>query len=116
MTKITIYEKPTCSTCRAVLKELDAAGVKYEPVDYYKKLFTKAGLKELLKKMDARPRDILRRNEEIYRRLDLSADDYGDEELLDLMIKNPDLIQRPIVVKGNKVFLARPVEKIREIL
>ena len=114
--KITIYEKPTCSTCRIVIEMLTKKGVKFDAVNYYQKPFTKAGLKSLLGKMNARPRDILRRNEEIYRKLDLGADDYGDDEILELMVKHPDLIQRPIVVKGDSVILARPPERLKEIL
>jgi len=112
--KIIVYEKPTCSTCRAVLKELN--GKEVEKINYYKTPFTSGGLKKLLKKMRMKPRDILRTKEEIYRKLELAKKDLSDDALIRLMIKNPDLIQRPIVVKGNKVVLARPVERVKEIL
>jgi arsenate reductase len=109
---VIIYEKPTCSTCRISLKMLLGAHVPFKEVDYYKKPFTKTKLKSLLAKMDMRPADLLRKNEPIYKELGLGQGTHTDSEILDLLIKYPDLIQRPIVEKGDAAILGRPPEKI----
>jgi len=116
MAKFIIYQKPTCNTCRIVLRELKEKGADFESVNYYEKPFKKSKLKNLLVKMNLRPRDILRTKEPIYKKLKLAEKNYSDNEILDLMIKYPDLIQRPIIVKGKKVILARPPEKIKDLL
>jgi arsenate reductase (glutaredoxin) len=115
MAAITVYEKPTCTTCRKVSKILIENGVDFEKVNYYIKPFTKTKLKTLLAKMDMKPSELLRKNEKAYKELDIKNKSYTEKEILDLMIKNPDLVQRPIVQKGEKVILARPPEKIREL-
>jgi len=71
---------------------------------------------ELLRKMDLAPRDLLRTREEIYKTLKLGERELPDDEIIDLMVKHPDLIQRPIVEKGAKAILARPAERLKEIL
>jgi arsenate reductase len=114
--KITVYEKPTCSKCREVDKILRESGAEYEKINYYVQPLSEAKLKTLLKKMNAGPRDILRKTEDIYKELGLSKSNPSDEELIKLMAQHPDLIQRPIVERGDRAVLGRPVENIREIL
>ena len=114
--KITIYQKPTCTTCRQVHAALKESGVDFDAVDYYLDPIPKAKLKDLLRKMGMKPRDLLRTKEAIYRQLKLAERDLSDSEIIDLMVEHPDLIQRPIVEKGRKAILARPAERIREIL
>lgn len=114
--KITIYQKPTCSTCRAVVKELKESGADFEAVNYYTNRFTKTELAVLLKKAGLKSRDILRTKEEIYKKLGLAKKEISDDELLEIMLKHPDLIQRPLAVKGKRVIMARPPERIREFL
>ena len=113
---ITVYQKPTCTTCRQVHAALRDAGVDFEAVDYYTDPISKAKLKELLRKMKMPARDLLRTKEEIYKTLRLGERDLSDDEIVDLMVKHPDLIQRPIVEKGARAILARPAERLREIL
>ena len=74
------------------------------------------GRKALLKKAGLSPRDILRTKEDVYKTLKLSAKDIDDEELITVMLAHPDLIQRPLVEKGDKVILARPAEQVRTLL
>src|SRR5688572_23067535 len=93
--RITIYEKPSCSTCRLALKELNDAGVEYEKVNYYTTPFTRAGLEELLHKLRMKPRGLLRTREKLYKDLELISNEYSDDKLISLMLQNPDLIQRP---------------------
>ena len=114
--KITIYQKPTCTTCRQVHAALKESGVDFEAVDYYLDPIPKAKLKELLRKMGMKPRDLLRTKEAIYKELRLGGRDLSDSEIIDLMVEHPDLIQRPIVEKGARAILARPAERLKEIL
>jgi arsenate reductase (glutaredoxin) len=114
--KITIYQKPTCTTCRQVYAALRDAGVDFDSVDYYTDPIPKAKLKELLRKMGISARELLRTKEERFKALRLGEREFSDDELIDVMVANPDLIQRPIVEKGTRAILARPAERLREIL
>jgi arsenate reductase (glutaredoxin) len=114
--KITIYQKPTCTTCRQVHAALKESGVDFDAVDYYLDPIPKAKLKDLLRKMGMKPRDLLRTKEAIYKELRLGERNLSDSEIIDLMIEHPDLIQRPIVEKGTRAILARPPERLKEVL
>jgi len=92
------------------------AGVDFDAVDYYTDPIPKTKLRELLRKMNVPARELLRTKEEIYRTLRLGERDLSEDEIVDLMVKHPDLIQRPIVEKGSRAILARPAERLREIL
>jgi arsenate reductase len=116
MTEMTIYQKPTCSTCREAVRLLRESGQPFKAIDYYEQPFTKHLLKTLLKKAGLAVREVLRTKEDLYKSLKLSSDKLSDDELLDLMVKHPDLIQRPLVEKGERAMLARPAETIRKML
>ena len=116
MSKIVIYQKPTCTTCRQVYAALTEAGVDFNSINYYLEPIPKEKLKELIEKMGISARELFRTKEEIYKTLKLADKEVSEDEAIDLMSKHPDLIQRPIVEKGNRAILARPVEKIKEIL
>jgi arsenate reductase len=77
---------------------------------------SKTKLKELLKKMGIGASELVRKKEDIYKTLKIAEKNLSEDELVDLMAKHPDLIQRPIVEKGAKAILARPAEKLKEIL
>ena len=113
---ITIYQKPTCTTCRQVYAALKEAGVDVESVNYYTDPIPPAKLRELLQKMQLRPRDLLRTNEEVYKTRELGTRELTDDELIVEMTTYPDLIQRPIVEKGPRAILARPANRLSEIL
>jgi arsenate reductase (glutaredoxin) len=116
MSDITIYHKPTCTTCRQTVQLLKDSGKPFTTINYYEQAFTKEQLKRLLKKAGLSPKDVLRTKEEIYKELGLAKQTLSDDEWLDLMIRHPDLIQRPIVEKGEKAMLARPAESVRKLL
>ena len=116
MATIVVYQKPACTTCRQVHAALKESGVDFDTVDYYTDPIPKTMLKELLKKAGMKARDLLRTKEEVYKKLKLAERDLSDDEIVDLMVKHPDLIQRPIVEKGNRAILARPAERLKEIL
>jgi arsenate reductase (glutaredoxin) len=113
---IVIYQKPTCSTCRQVYNALEEHGVDFDAVDYYVDPIARPKLVELLGKMGLTPRELLRTSEPIYKALEIGARDLSDAEIIDLMVEHPDLIQRPIVEKGTRAVLARPAERLEEIL
>ncbi|MEE8124832.1 MAG: ArsC/Spx/MgsR family protein [Nitrospirales bacterium] len=116
MDPITIYQKPTCSTCRQVIKLLEQSGHPFTAINYYQKPFSKSKLKGLLKKAGIRSSEIIRKKEDIYTKLNLPQSQFTDDELLDILIKHPDLIQRPLVQKGDQVILARPPETVKSLL
>jgi arsenate reductase (glutaredoxin) len=116
MAEVKIYQKPTCTTCRQAIQVLRDSGKPFTTVNYYEKPFTKAQLKALLKKAGLSPKEVLRTKEEIYKDLGLAKKDLSNDELLDVMIKHPDLIQRPIVEKGDRAILARPAETVKQLL
>ena len=114
--KITIYVKPTCTTCRKVLKILGESETDFDSVNYFEEPLTKKTLTKLIKSLGIPPRDLLRKNESIYKELGLSKSKLSDSEIIELMVKHPNLLQRPIVVKGGKVVLARPAEEVEKVL
>jgi len=116
MSDVTIYQKPTCSTCREAVRLLKENGKPFTAVNYYEQPFTKSRLKALLKKAKLSPKDVLRTKEDIYKDLGLGKKELSDDALIDLMIEHPDLIQRPLVEKGDQALLARPAESIKKIL
>ena len=116
MEKMTVYQKPSCSTCRQVLGILREAQAKFETIDYTAIPMSATTLRRLIKKLGLSPRDLLRTNEERYKKLELGEKDMSDEELINLMLVYPELIQRPIVEKGEKAVLARPPENVKTLL
>lgn len=114
--KITVYEKPTCSKCREVDKILRESGAEYEKINYYTEPISESKLRELLKKMQLTPRELMRTTEPIYKEMNLANSQHSDHELIRLMSQHPDLIQRPIVERGSRAVLGRPTENIRELL
>ena len=116
MEKITVYQKPTCTTCKQVCSVLQEKKVDFKAVNYYLEPIPKSKLQDLLKKMQMKPSELLRKKEPAYKELKIQQKNLSESEILDLMLKHPDLIQRPIVEKGSKAILARPAERILEIL
>jgi arsenate reductase len=116
MADITIYQKPTCSTCREAVQLLKESGKPFTAINYYEQPFTKGQLKSLLNKAGLSPKDVLRTKEDVYKELGLAKKTLSDDELLDLMVQHPDLIQRPLVAKGDQAMLARPAESIKKLL
>lgn len=116
MEKLTVYQKPTCSTCRQTLGLLREAKVPFVTIDYFATPISVTTLRNLLKKMGLSPRDILRKGEETYKKLELDSKELSDDELIKLMVIYPDLMQRPIVEKGDRAVLARPPENVRALL
>ena len=114
--QLTVYEKPTCTKCREMDKFLRETGVDFSKVNYYIEPLTKKKLTELVKKMNIDPRELLRKSEPIYRELGIAKKDLTDSQLIALMVEHPDLMQRPIVERGDRAVLGRPTENVKELL
>lgn len=110
--KIVVYQKPTCSKCRATISLLNESGEEFESIDYYETPITVDELRELIKKLNLPVRDILRKHEPAAQYLSALSDD----DIIKAMVENPDLIQRPIVVRGGKAKLCRPPEAVIDFL
>jgi len=113
---VTIYHNPRCSKSRQTLALLEEKGVPHKIVDYLKDPPSEAELKRILKKLGLKAGDIVRKGEAVYADLGLKDRDATDYELLALMVKNPILIERPIVVSGGKAAIGRPPEAVLKIL
>ena len=114
MAELTVYEKPTCTTCRKLAMLLTERGIDFEKVDYHLDPLPEEKIRDLLRKAGAGPRDVLRAKEA--KPLGLSLDDASDDELIALMVEHPQLLQRPVVERGDRAVLARPPERVLEIL
>src|ERR1041384_5615601 len=97
-------------------KLLRESGVSFEKVNYYIQPLTRKKLTELIRKLNLKPRDLPRKGEPVYKELGLSEDKFSDSELIGLMVAHPDLLQRPIVERGDRAVLGRPVENVKELL
>jgi arsenate reductase (glutaredoxin) len=97
-------------------KLLRESGVSFEKVNYYVEPLSRKKLTELLRKMNLKARDLLRKGEPVYKELGLAEDKFSDSELIGLMIEHPDLLQRPIVERGDRAVLGRPTENVKELL
>lgn len=115
MKKITVYEKPTCTTCRNLAVLLKDNGIDYDKVNYYLEPLSEKKLAALIKKTGIRPFDVLRKKEPEFKELGLS-EETTDAELIKAMVEHPNLLQRPIVEVGDRAILARPVEKALELI
>ena len=97
-------------------KLLRESGISFEKVNYYTAPLSRKKLTELIRKMNLKPRELLRKGEPIYKELGLAEDKFSDSELIGLMIEHRDLLQRPIVERGERAVLGRPTENVKELL
>jgi arsenate reductase len=114
--KITIYHNPNCETSRNALAAIRAAGHEPRIVEYLKTPPTRQELKDLLALMKVGVRDAVRKKEPLFNQMGFDEKDVGDDELLDAMVANPVLINRPIVVTETAARLCRPSELVKELL
>ena len=112
----TIYHNPRCSTSRNALALMREAGEEPEVIEYLRRPPSRNKLKELLRKARVRVRDAIRDKEAVYGELGLADESLSDDALLDAMVANPILIQRPIVVTDKGVRICRPAETVKDLL
>lgn len=113
--KITVYEKPTCTTCKKLVKKLEENGVDFDKVNYYIEPFKKNQLQQLLKKANLKPSEVLRKRAKEYKELGFKDKKFTESQILNYLVQYPDLLERPIVEKGAKAVLARPIDKVDEL-
>jgi arsenate reductase (glutaredoxin) len=113
---ITIYHNPRCSKSRQTLELIRASGAEPTVVEYLKTPPSNSELDGILKKLNLEPLDLMRSQEAIFRELDLSSKDLSRDDAMAVMIENPVLIERPIVVKGSKAVIGRPPGNVQELL
>lgn len=116
MSQITIYHNPKCGTSRNVLALLEEGGYAPDVIEYLKTPPDRATLVDIIKKIGLPVRDIMRRKGSPYEEMQLDDPKWSDEQLIDLMLEHPILINRPIVVTPLGARLCRPLEKLQEIL
>lgn len=110
-----IYHNPRCSKSRETLQLIKDAGINVEIVEYLNTIPTTEELKMILMKLNLSPKDIIRKGESIYKEK-FKNSDFNDDEWIKIMIEYPKLIERPIVVKGNKAVLGRPPENVLDLI
>ena len=116
MSKIIIYHNPRCSKSRAALKLLKEKNQDPEIFLYLQEILSQSKIRSLIKKLNIPIREILRKGEEEYKRNNLNDENISDEELINFMIKFPKIIERPIIIKGDKAIIGRPPENILKLL
>jgi len=116
MEQVQIWHNPRCSKSRQALSILDELETPKEVVKYLEEHPSKEQIKNVFKMLRYKsPRDMMRTKEAIYKELNLK-DETDDEKLIDAMVEHPKLIERPIVIKGDKAIIARPPETVTEFL
>ncbi len=113
---VRIYYNPKCTKCRLSLQLLDENGISPDVVEYLNEPPTTKELNEILDLLALEPRELMRQHETPYKELNLGDENLTRDELIQAMIDNPVLIERPIVIKGKKATIGRPPEKILDIL
>ena len=114
--KATIYHNPRCSKSRQTLELLEEQGVDVEIIEYLKTPPDQKTLKAILKKLNIDAADLMRKNESVFKELQLSNKLDNPDALVDAMINNPILIERPIVLANKKAAIGRPPESVLDIL
>ena len=112
---IKIYHNPRCSKSRQGLEILDKSGVKFKTIKYLEDIPTEEELEEIIELLKIKPEQLIRKNETIWKE-NYKGKELNDEALIQAMIKHPKLIERPIVINGNKAVIGRPPQIITSIL
>ncbi|WP_150300594.1 arsenate reductase (glutaredoxin) [Pseudomonas profundi] len=115
MAVVRIYHNPRCSKSRQALELLEKQGVEAEVIRYLETPPDNATLSELLSKLNMSARELMRKGEDVYKELNLDDSDLSEAQLVQAMVDYPKLIERPIVVKGETVIVARPPERVLEL-
>jgi len=116
MAELVVYEKRTCTTCRRLAALLEERGIDFDRVDYHVEPLSEGEIRELVRKTRRPARELFRAREPVYTELGLGDREVEDDEAIRLMAEHPELMQRPVVVRGDRAVLARPVERVEELL
>jgi len=115
MANVTIWHNPRCGKSRDAANLLEEKGIDAEVVKYLETPPSKEELKAVLKMLGISARELMRTKEEIYKELNLK-EETDEEKLIDAMVENPKLIERPVVIKDGKAAIGRPLQNIVDIL
>jgi arsenate reductase (glutaredoxin) len=115
MAEVLVYEKRTCSTCRNLAELLEQRGVDFDRVDFHVEPLSADEIRELVRKTGRPARELFRAREPVYAELGLRDRQVDDDEAIALMAEHTELMQRPVVVRGDRAVLARPVERVDEL-
>ena len=115
MAEVKVYHNPRCTKSRNSLAYLDEKGVSYDVHLYLQDTLTNKEFKQILIKLGMKPQELLRKNEAIFKE-QFKGKELTDDQWIEVMIEFPKLMERPIVVKGNRAVVGRPTEKINELL
>ena len=113
---VTIYHNPRCSKSRQTLSLIQEKSIDVNIIEYLKTPPNISQLKQILKQLGYEPRQLMRKSEQIYKDLDLGNENKTAEDLVNAMAQNPILIERPIVLSGEKAAVGRPPESVLDIL
>lgn len=113
---ITIYHNPRCTKSRQTLELLQSKKLEVQVIEYLQTPPSASELDAILKKLKLEPQDVIRTKEDIYEKLDLNNKNLSRTQLIEVMIQNPILIERPIVIVGDKAAIGRPPENVLAIL
>ena len=116
MAELTVYEKRTCTTCKNLAVLLEERGIDFDRVDYHVEPLTEDEIRDLVGKTGRPARELFRAREPVYEELRLGEREPDDDEAIRLMAEHPELMQRPVVVRGDRAVLGRPVERVLELL
>ena len=111
---ITIYHYPKCKKSRSGLEYLKENGVEFTVVEYFTNPLSRDILKDILMKLNLRPQELIRTQEDVYKS-DFEGKQFNDEEWIDILLEYPRLIKRPIVVKGYRAVIAHPPKEIDKL-
>lgn len=112
---LTVYHNPRCKKSREAIQYLEDKGIPFDTVKYLEQSFDKNTLADVLMKINKKPSEILRKNEILWKK-DYSSKNLTEDQILQLLVKHPRLIERPIVTTSNKGVLARPIENLIEFM
>ena len=112
---LTVYHNPRCRKSREVIQYLEDKGLSFDIVKYLEQSFNKNTLVELLNKIEKKPSEILRKNEVLWKK-EYASKGLSEDQILQLLVEQPILIERPIVTTTDKGVLARPIENLMEFL
>ena len=113
---VTIWHNPRCSKSRATLAILEDKGISFTVLSYLETSPSAAEIDKVLASLNLEPRDLMRKGEGPYKENGLDNPDLSRDQLIEAMIKDPILIERPIVIKGEKAAIGRPPESVLDIL
>jgi arsenate reductase (glutaredoxin) len=115
MAELTVYEKRTCTTCKQLATMLEERGIDFDRVDFHVEPLSAEEIRELVRKTGRPARELFRAREPVHSELGLGDREVDDDEAIALMAEHAALMQRPVVVRGDRAVLARPVERVDEL-